>query len=123
MELYGQFPRIIKRHARQFNIVAISANMKDFSKFGVGLQAKLTLELHSNFAAEISCSAISILYRKRSLFIDVQDNEGDFFSFQLRCIILPENIVQKALKLIYKILFGEEFPEGDIHDPWPGDGL
>src|SRR5205807_8366327 len=123
MELYGQFPRIIKRHARQFNIVAISANMKDFSKFGVGLQAKLTLELHSNSAAEISCSAISILYRKRSLFIYVQNNEGDFSPFQLHRIILSVNIVQKSLKLINKILFREEFTERDIHDPGSGDSF
>src|SRR5438874_4787819 len=116
MELYGQFPRIIKRHARQFNIVAISANMKHFSKFGIGLQAKLTLELHSNLAAEISCSAVSILYGKRSLFIDVQNNERDFFPFQLDCFILSMNIVQKSLKLIDKILFREEFTERDIHD-------
>src|SRR5215467_6169817 len=94
-----------------------------FSKFGVGLQARLTLELQSNFAAEISCSAISILYRKRSLFIDVQNKEGDFFPLELRCILLPENIVQETLKLIYKILFRKEFPEGAIHDPGPGDGL
>ena len=97
--------------------------MIHFSKFGVVLQTKLTLELHSNFAAEIPCSAIPILDRKRGLFIDVQNNEGYFFPFQLRCILLVENIIQKTLKLIYKILFREEFTKGGIHDPGHGNGF
>ena len=97
--------------------------MIHFSKFGVRLQAKLTLELHSNFAAEISCSAISIFYRKRSLFIDVQNNERDFFPLQLRCFITRENISYKTLKLIYKIFFREEFTKGVIYDLGSGNGV
>src|SRR6266700_3698260 len=97
--------------------------MIHFSKFGIGLHAKLTLELHSNFPAEISCRAISIPYSQRTLFIYINRDKRDLFPLQFRGVVLPENFVQKTLKLIDKILFREEFPEGNIYNSGPGDSF